>query len=757
MSGYYPPNQHIPPQYYNVNPNAVPNPNIQNVPPMTTAEAHIPHGLPDTPIYHGLPGAFVPYPEPQMQQAYMDQYEDIPGVMGAPPGGNGRMRRRSAPGDHVKHRRTRSGCYTCRNRRVKCDENHPVCERCRKGNRECVYPEPQSASKSGRSGAKLGQKSGQESGSSPEDQQEDLKEPLSAIPDDDEEVETESNTVSNAPSNRDPSDTPSLTHGRSPSPSTEASSTIANSMPRPPLSRSTSNQATKQSATPSRYIPELPNDVKFYLNYFRNQVSFHHYALKRDGGNFLQTAFLDMTIKNEPLLYAVVGFAAYYHTLSKPDGRMSSFLQYYDRSVSLLIESLTKSKKHTLATLMTVLQLASIEEVLGDWVNLMGHQKAAYQILKKLYTPQTITKSELLRKVLLWYVRFDLFVGFQSGAEAVLGQEWYVSIHDFYVHQARENPENITLKYEERFAYSRLVAKDFNDLFARRSKGQLTDEAFMTQLGEIDQRVKGLDKNIDPILFDPSGYITDFSGTPDPDDIVNPYEPNIIWQGQQWTSNYLLLDSWGIMFMYNIQCSLALRRPIDPDVGEKAYRAAQTFEAVTMYPKAPPGAIIEAQACLAIATLFLPKDPKTIQWCRRTFAKIESAGYIYSTTLRNRMLEAWGLEPSDWWLPNDEGCPPIIRSIKNFISDRTQEPKDQTSEDLREMRGIFSSLNISDSPSSDRTSDTPIEGILGSAGVPTNLDETLIYTGGSPDFAWSYEHEKFGGQDPYTTGQFPGQ
>lgn len=60
-----------------------------------------------------------------------------------------RSRKRAAHGaDHVKHRRTRSGCFTCRQRRVKvcpsaeispftiadicasqCDENHPVCDR----------------------------------------------------------------------------------------------------------------------------------------------------------------------------------------------------------------------------------------------------------------------------------------------------------------------------------------------------------------------------------------------------------------------------------------------------------------------------------------------------------------------------------------------------------------------------------------------------------------------------------------------------
>jgi hypothetical protein len=393
-------------------------------------------------------------------------------------------------------------------------------------------------------------------------------------------------------------------------------------------------------------MSSLPPDVRFYLEYFRDHISHHHYSLKRDSGNFLKTDFLDMAIKHEPLRYAVVGYAAYYHTLSKPDGRISSFLQYYNESVSRLRVSITKHKKQSLATFLTILQLASIEvrahsliitvfanhsfqEALGDWVNLMGHQKAAYGILTRLYTPQTITETELLRKVLLWYIRFDLFVGFQSGGESVLGREWYVVMHEYYAVKARESPEDLNLKYEERFAYSRLVAKDSSDLFARKAKGLLSDEAFMAQLPILDEQVKSLETSIDPVLLDPSGYVTEFPGKADPEGIVNPYEPNVIWDGPQWTSNFLLLDTWGIVFVYNIQISMAMRRPFEPSLTQKAYRAAQIFEAVCAYPDGPPGAIIEAQATLAIATLFLPKDPKTIQWCRRTFAKIESAGYVH--------------------------------------------------------------------------------------------------------------------------------
>jgi hypothetical protein len=49
-----------------------------------------------------------------------------------------------------------------------------------------------------------------------------------------------------------------------------------------------------------------------------------------------------------------------------------------------------------------------------------------------------------------------------------------------------------------------------------------------------------------------------------------------------------------------------------------------------------------------------------------------------------------------WWLPNDEGYPPIIRSIRKFVEERTAPAKDLPSEDLRDMKAIFSSMNLDD-------------------------------------------------------------
>lgn len=365
--------------------------------------------------------------------------------------------------------------------------------------------------------------------------------------------------------------------------------------------------------------------------------------------------------------------------------------------------------------------------MLGDWVNLMGHQKAAFDMLTRLYTPKTITQSDFLLKVILWYTRFDLIVGLQSGGEAVLSREWYEAVHECYLAKIRDNPDDMGYKYEERFAYSRIVAKDSSDLFSRMGKGLLSSQEFMEQLPIVKSKVEGLTRSISPEFLNPSYKIRNIPGQPGPDDIVNAFESNLIWGKDLWTSNFLLLDFWSINFMYDISASMAFKKPFEPELTVLAYKAAQIFEALCAYPEVPPGAIIEAQISFAIATLFLPKDPKTIWWCRRMFASVESLGYIYPDVMRNRMLEAWGLEPSDWWLPNDEGCPPIIRSIKNFIRERSTAPKDQISEDLREMRGIFSSLNISDSPGSDNMTVTSNDSTTGAIGLHSQLS-------GSPEW-----------------------
>lgn len=84
--------------------------------------------------------------------------------------------------------------------------------------------------------------------------------------------------------------------------------------------------------------------------------------MRRDIGNFFQTTFLNLALRNEALLNAVLGFSTYQRTLKNPNGKIQDFLKYYQDAVTLLIGFLKRrDAKHDLATLLTILQLATIE------------------------------------------------------------------------------------------------------------------------------------------------------------------------------------------------------------------------------------------------------------------------------------------------------------------------------------------------------------------------------------------------------------
>jgi hypothetical protein len=161
---------------------------------------------------------------------------------------------------------------------------------------------------------------------------------------------------------RTPSETPSLMQDKScasPTPSTEGSVgySVYQGMGRQGKSSISSASGSNLRSDWSH----LPPDLQFYLTYFYENLTHCHYSLKLDSGNFLRTRFLDAALRNDALLHAVVGFSAFQRTLHNPAGRIQDFLQYYNKSVSLLLNSLRKGHKRDIGTLLAVLQLATIE------------------------------------------------------------------------------------------------------------------------------------------------------------------------------------------------------------------------------------------------------------------------------------------------------------------------------------------------------------------------------------------------------------
>lgn len=107
----------------------------------------------------------------------------------------------------------------------------------------------------------------------------------------------------------------------------------------------------------------LPPDLRFYLDYFCENITNYSYCVIGDPDDFFRSFLPSIAIRsgNEALLYAVVGFSAYHYTTQDPNGGIHEFLQYYNKSVTLLLNSFKRRDKQYTATLLTILQLATIE------------------------------------------------------------------------------------------------------------------------------------------------------------------------------------------------------------------------------------------------------------------------------------------------------------------------------------------------------------------------------------------------------------
>lgn len=239
---------------------------------------------------------------------------------------------------------------------------------CKKGARDCVYPEPSTSSKGGGSSKSTTKRASDKTESSSDESEDDAgpaRTNLEAIPDEDETSARGMRQSSSGlkSTTRHSSEIPALVQdkGASPTPLSEGSvgygayQTVGTSRGRNLSSPTTGRDSWRPDWS------HLPPDLNFYLTYFYENITYLHYSLKYDSGNFLKTLFIGAALRDETLLYAVVGFSAFQRTLHNPEGQIEDFLQYYDRAVTLLLTSLRTGERRSSSTLLAILQLATIE------------------------------------------------------------------------------------------------------------------------------------------------------------------------------------------------------------------------------------------------------------------------------------------------------------------------------------------------------------------------------------------------------------
>ncbi|ESZ95495.1 hypothetical protein SBOR_4149 [Sclerotinia borealis F-4128] len=622
--------------------------------------------------------------------------------------------------EHAKHRRTRSGCYTCRSRR--CDERRPKCDRCTKGNRECVYPDVQTPVQggSGTISSKARQPKPSESPGSSEDEYEDREVERLEVIRDEVEIENQAGHPGNSwsynagASNSQPtarvngatrqsSEAPSLIQdkGSSPTPSTEGSIGYSSFKHLGGSYQSYDETLANDSESGNLRVDwsHLPADLQFYLTYFSRNITFMHYSLRSYHKDFIHTLLMDAALRNEPLLYAIVGFSAFQFAVEKKQGKIQDFLQYYNKAVSLLLRSLKKGDKHTTETLLAILQLATIEEYFGDWANLLGHQKAAYEILIDLYVPQTIVETDMGRALFSWYTRFDVMAGIMGGFDAAIPREWFSYSQEYFENQIAKDPISLGWRIEHQLSTMRLVGKDMSTLFAKKGRGEITHEQFVIENTKITQRMKDWKENMDPTLLDRRFLVMDFSPTQNHSgSLFDPYIPGVIYSGPLWVINVDLMDWHGMFLMHGLHTAQAMQTMPDlQHMSSLAEDFCQLYEAIMHHPETPKGSAVGLQGGLGIAAFFLPKDEAHTMWMRRKLATIESQGFIQTFAFRSKMAELFRDNSCmHWWLPNDEMYHPIIRSIRKFVQDRTSSPKNAESKDVQDMKAVFSAMDVSD-------------------------------------------------------------
>ncbi|KAG8531604.1 uncharacterized protein KY384_003234 [Bacidia gigantensis] len=363
----------------------------------------------------------------------------------------------------------------------------------------------------------------------------------------------------------------------------------------------------------------------------QSDVSYHHYFFKHDADHFLHVHLIEEALLFDPLLYAVVGFAAFQYRVKHGHGDSLEFLEYYNKSVSTLRQSLASGEPHKDGTMLTVLQLATFEEYMGDFVSLLSHQQAAFRMLLELYNTDSILESELRRKVLEWYLKFDITSSIMSGNETAASRGWFSSIADYYRGLTSQCPENIDYKIETAIGDHRLTCVDMTTMFARFSKGEITPEDFKIKCESFSQELNRWRDKLDPVFSDDRYRMWIFSNrSREENDIVDPFMAGGLYKGPLATFNFMTADWIAILAMFKYKKALLLGETLPPELPELALELCRIFEAIEYSPELPPEAVLKAQGILGVASLFLPKDERHTMWCRRKLAKIEALGYASS-------------------------------------------------------------------------------------------------------------------------------
>ncbi|KAH7030927.1 uncharacterized protein B0I36DRAFT_322792 [Microdochium trichocladiopsis] len=586
--------------------------------------------------------------------------------------------------DHVKHRRTRSGCWTCRKRRVKCDEARPKCIRCRKGGRECVFPSDMAKGAGASETTKNkttspGQDRPSRATASDLDAESELEE-ASGEPHDSVHDDSHDNRLPfrgrqrerarkaflerlQDSSSRSESQTPSCASSQSYSPSeTSEPDTVETRQPPPP------------PQTETVWGPENVDErVRFYLNYFVCHITFLDYGLTCDPDSFFDTTLLQMAMldENRALLYGIVAFSAYHHALKTPEGGLEDFLEYYNNSVASVLQTLNSSEEPGVSTAVTLLQLNAIEANFSDFPQLVSHHRAAGELILRNCGPEMVGNLSA-RTALLWYLHCDSLMSSWCKMTRVIPRDYVETLADFYRQQGEVHPKttgwNIAASHVQLYLASSSVA----DSQERQELGHTPNMDSNENHALTSSRLHEWHGDLDSSLLDTAHLALGKHDLASPDGtaVLEPWHQSTDASLSTLFGTTLLLAYWHFAMLLHEGTNCLSRGQQPPEsVVEHAVRICQIWSFATSLRSA--SSCMPLIAPLRVAILFLPRNGHYSGWIRRNLAMTETLGNMMAQPVRACMAQILQDQTClHWWLSNEENMTMAVRNARAMADER---------------------------------------------------------------------------------------
>jgi hypothetical protein len=258
----------------------------------------------------------------------------------------------------------------------------------------------------------------------------------------------------------------------------------------------------------------------------------------------------------------------------------------------------------------------------------MGHQKAAFEVLTQLFTPQTVMQTPVGRVALMWFSRFDVFIGIMGCFGTTMPPQWYSAPVEYYDAKVAAEPQNVGWKIEACQARLRQTTMEMALLYAKGAKQEITEDEYTASYRRLSEALLDWKESWDPALTDPAFIVSESPEiqSPETDDVANPSTPTVLFRPPLFASTILMCEYHSIVLMHGSQAAVELTGEMRKKLTEHAYSVCKILEMVELWQDSPPGSLIILQSCLGIAALYVPREARRYMWIRRKFALLERMG-----------------------------------------------------------------------------------------------------------------------------------